>query len=179
MKKTLVIANPRKLPVTRVNTPIVPNHGDEVFTSGVFFFNITAMLEWLESESLETVNVPVSIWPVTEKEEHNIEKADITRPIIVAEIAPDYRDFRPEIRVNDWIARGYCLIDGYHRVEKARRLGIDTLPAFVLRMEQHVPFLYKGYEEYVQYWNGKLEIRQEEAERLTKHGIVGRDSLKE
>ena len=179
MKKTLVIANPRKLPVMRVNTPIVPNQGDEVFTSGVFFFNITAMLEWLESESLETVNVPVSICPVTEKEEHNIEKADITRPIIVAEIAPDYRDFRPEIRVNDWIARGYCLIDGYHRVEKARRLGIDTLPAFVLRMEQHVPFLYKGYEEYVQYWNGKLEIRQEEAERLTKHGIVGRDSLKE
>ena len=179
MKKTLVIANPRKLPVMRANTPIVPNQGDEVFTSGVFFFNITAMLEWLESESLETVNVPVSIWPVTEKEEHNIEKADITRPIIVAEIAPDYRDFRPEIRVNDWIARGYCLIDGYHRVEKARRLGIDTLPAIVLRMEQHVPFLYKGYEEYVQYWNGKLEIRQEEAEHLTKHGIVGRDSLKE
>lgn len=179
MKKTQVIANPRKLPLARANTPIVPNPGDEVFTSGVFFFNITAMLEWLESESKETVSMPISIWPVTEKEEHNIEKADITCPIIVAEIAPDYRDFRPEIRFNDWIARGYSLIDGYHRVEKAKQLGLNELPAIVLRMEQHVPFLYKGYEEYVHYWNGKLETRQEEAERLTKRGIVGMDSMKE
>lgn len=165
MKKTQGFADPRKLPVTRANTPIVPNPGDEVYTCGVFFFNVSAMLEWLESESRETVSVPISIWPVTEKEEHNIEKADITRPIIVAEIAPDYRDFRPEIRFNDWIARGYSLIDGYHRVEKAKQLGLNELPAIVLRMEQHIPFLYEGYEEYVHYWNGKLEARQEEAER--------------
>ena len=179
MKKTQGFADPRKLPVTRANTPIVPNPGDEVYTCGVFFFNVSAMLEWLESESRETVSVPISIWPVTEKEEHNIEKADITRPIIVAEIAPDYRDFRPEIRFNDWIARGYSLIDGYHRVEKAKQLGLNELPAIVLRMEQHISFLYEGYEKYVHYWNGKLETRQEEAERLTKRGIVGMDSLKE
>ena len=136
MKKTQGFANPRKLPVTSANSPTVPNPGDEVFTSGVFFFNITAMLKWLESESCETVSVPISIWPVTDKEEYNIEKADIVRPIIVAEIAPDYRDFRTEIMFNDWIARGYSLIDGYHRVEKAKQLGLNELPAIVLRMEQ-------------------------------------------
>ena len=93
--------------------------------------------------------MPISIWPVTDKEEHNVEKADIARPIIVAEIAPDYRDYRPEIRFNDWIARGYSLMDGYHRVEKAKQLGLNELPAIVLRMEQHIPFLYTGYNEYV------------------------------
>jgi len=178
MKKTQGLANPRKLPVTRANTPIHPNPGDEVYTCGVFFFNVSAMLKWLESESRKTVSVPISIWPVAEKEEHNIGKAGITRPTIVAEIAPDYRDFRPEIRFNDWIARGYSLIDGYHRVEKAKQLGLNELPAIVLRMEQHISFLYEGYEKYVNYWNGKLEAWQEEAEHLTKRGAVGRESLK-
>lgn len=141
MKKTQRFANPRKLPVTRANTPILPNPGDEVYACGVFSFNITAMLKWLESESRETVSMPIRIWPVTDKEEHNIEKADITRPIIVAEIAPDYRDFRPEIRFNDWIARGYSLIDGYHRVEKVVSAPHRVLPENISKRLMHQDFI--------------------------------------
>ena len=56
-------------------------------------------------------------------------------------------------------------VDGQHRIEKARRLGIQTLPAVVIRMEQHIPFLYEGYDRYVEYWNGKLKDRTEDALR--------------
>ena len=54
-------------------------------------------------------------------------------------------------------------IDGQHRLEKARRLGLNTLPAVILRMEQHIPVLYEGYDRYVSYWNGKLIERTEDA----------------
>ena len=94
-----------------------------------------------------------------------MEAADITRPIVVAEIAPDYHDFVLDIPEKDWISRGYVCIDGQHRIEKARRLGTETLPAVVIRMEQHIPFLYKGYDRYVEYWNGKLKDRTEDALR--------------
>ena len=56
-------------------------------------------------------------------------------------------------------------IDGQHRLEKARRLGLKTLPAVILRMEQHIPFLYEGYDRYVSYWDGKLIERTEDAHR--------------
>ena len=56
-------------------------------------------------------------------------------------------------------------IDGQHCIEKATRLGLETLPAVVLRMEQHISFLYTGYDSYVNYWNGKLKDRTEDAQR--------------
>jgi hypothetical protein len=46
-----------------------------------------------------------------------------------------------------------------HRMEKARRLGIKSLPAYRLGVEQHLKFLTssKAYAAYVKYWNGKLQ----------------------
>ena len=44
-------------------------------------------------------------------------------------------------------------------------MGLETLPAVILRMEQHVPFLYSGYEQYTDYWNRKLEERSQDAQR--------------
>ena len=79
--------------------------------------------------------------------------------------APDYRDFSADIPGSDWLTRGYVCVDGHHRLEKAKRLGLQTLPAVVLRMEQHYPFLYAGYDQYVEYWNGKLKDRTEDAQR--------------
>ena len=154
--------HPRSLSRDSQRQPVIPNDGDEHFSNGVFQFNITALLDWLAHEPQEVIRVPINIWRETEKEEAYVEQADITRPIVIAEIAPDYRDFCLKIDEEDWIARGYCLIDGYHRVKKARRLGVDTLPAIVLRMEQHIQFMYDGYDQYVDYWNEKLAYRQEQ-----------------
>lgn len=91
--------------------------------------------------------------------------ADLSCPIVIAEIAPDYRDFVPDIPEKDLITRGYVCINGQHRSEKAKRMGLGTLPAVVIRMEQHSHFIYRGYDRYVEYWNTKLKERCEDALR--------------
>ena len=166
MKKKAKFDHSRLLSPERQEAPVLPDVGDEIYCSGVFFFNVSAQLEWVKQNPQPTVEIPADIWgSFSEKEDCYVEAADLTRPIVVAEIAPDYREFIPDISEKDWITRGYVCIDGQHRIEKARRLGIKTLPAVVIRMEQHLPFLYKGYDRYVEYWNGKLKDRTEDALR--------------
>lgn len=166
MKKKVKFDHPRLLSPERETTPVLPDLGDEIYCSGVFYFNVSALLKWLKQNPQQVVEMPADMWgSFSKKEDRYVEAADITRPIVVAEIAPDYRDFAPDIPEKDWISRGYVCIDGQHRIEKARRLGIKTLPAVVIRMEQHIPFLYKGYDRYVEYWNGKLKDRTEDAQR--------------
>jgi hypothetical protein len=67
--------------------------------------------------------------------EETVNCADLSRPIILAEISP----------------RRLSLIDGHHRLEKANRLGIQTLSAFKIGSKFHTQFLttQKGYEAYV------------------------------
>ncbi len=50
-------------------------------------------------------------------------------------------------------------IDGNHRIEKAYRLGVETISAYVLTARQHLPFLtaVEAYRAYVEYWNSKIE----------------------
>ena len=166
MKKKAKFDHSRLLSPERQEAPVLPDVGDEIYCSGVFFFNVSALLEWVKQNPQPTVEIPADIWgSFSEKEDCYVEAADLTRPIVVAEIAPDYREFIPDISEKDWITRGYVCIDGQYRIEKARRLGIKTLPAVVIRMEQHLPFLYKGYDRYVEYWNGKLKDRTEDALR--------------
>ena len=74
--------------------------------------------------------------------EEYVQSVDVNKPVILAEIAPSR----------------YNLIDGNHRVEKARRKGIKTLPCYKISVDQHLPFLTdKGaYESYIHYWNSKI-----------------------
>lgn len=168
MKKSSPV-HPRTIHSSPATIPPPPAIDDELFTTGVFYWNISAILVWLENTlskgiKHETIAVPVDIWKPSYANHpmnpEHVAAADITRPLILAEIAPDYKSYRQEIRDDDWLGRGYQLIDGYHRVEKAKGLGLETLPAVVLQMEEHIPFMYKGYERYVDYWNGKLRDRR-------------------
>ena len=84
---------------------------------------------------------------------------------MIVKIAPDYRDSVNNIPEYHWPSRGYACIDGQYRIEKARQPGMESLPAVVIRMEAHTPFLYKGYGKYVEYWNGKLKGRADDALR--------------
>ena len=56
---------------------------------------------------------------------------------------------------------GYPLnvIDGHHRLEKAFRLGINSLSAYKFTVNQHLAFLtsQKGYTAYIKYWNEKIQ----------------------
>ena len=67
---------------------------------------------------------------------------NLDRPVILAEIAPDRHN----------------LIDGHHRLEKARKMGMEFVPAFKIAPEQHMAFLTTsaGYTAYIEYWNQKV-----------------------
>lgn len=135
----------RKLKIDSRFTPCSVEDGDELFPNGIFVFNITKMTEYIMRSRIPCEEVQVrdfSRGTSKFKEEH-LAVVDITRPIIVAEIS---------------LGR-YNVIDGNHRIEKARRLGIETIMAYKLGPEQHLPFLTtsQGYSAYVEYWNGKLK----------------------
>lgn len=70
-----------------------------------------------------------------------VEQADLERPLIFIEAAPD----------------SYNLADGNHRVKKAQKMGIETLPAYFLTAEQAVRYLDSedSCARYLDYWNGK------------------------
>lgn len=166
MKRKVKFEHPRILSQERMEQPVFPDVGDEIFQNGVFFFNVSAILKWLERNPQPIVCVPTDIWgSFPYKADCYVEEADLNRPIVIAEIAPDYRDFVSDFPEHHWPVRGYSCIDGQHRLEKARRLGLKTLPAVILQMEQHIPFLYEGYDRYVSYWNSKLIERTEDARR--------------
>jgi len=76
-------------------------------------------------------------------DESHLESVNLGLPVIVAEIAP----------------QRFNLIDGNHRMEKARRAAVETLPGYTLDVTQHVNFLTtkKAYDAYVAYWNDKLQ----------------------
>lgn len=162
-------AHPRMLSASKTRNPVAPDDGDEIYCGGVVQINVTALLEWTNSQTLPIIQMPVKIWGTfEEKSEEYVQAAELSRPIIIAEIAPDYRDFVPDFPEDDWVSRGYVCIDGHHRLEKARRTGIEALPAIILRMEQHIPFVYIGYDRYVEYWNKKLQNREADAARWKK-----------
>jgi hypothetical protein len=75
--------------------------------------------------------------------ESHIDLVDISKPLILAEISPG--------RFN--------LIDGNHRLEKARRMGVKFIQVYRLSVEQHIRFLTseKAYVAYIEYWNSKVK----------------------
>ncbi|MBA2666322.1 MAG: hypothetical protein H0U69_04725, partial [Trueperaceae bacterium] len=101
-----------------VACPVVD--GDELFPSGVFEFNVSRILAYLERCPDDVVLVSVAVgdfsrW-LDDLDEAHVAAADLARPLVLAEIAPG--------RFN--------VIDGHHRLEKARRHGVGTLQAYRL-----------------------------------------------
>lgn len=126
-------------------TPCSIEDGDELYPNGIFVFNITKMTEYITSHEIPCEEVQVKDFSRGSskfKEEH-LAAVDVSRPVIGAEISPGR----------------YNVIDGNHRMEKARRLGLETVMAYKLGPEQHIQFLTtsQGYSAYVPYWNGKLK----------------------
>ncbi|MCP2033600.1 hypothetical protein L1279_000583 [Planomicrobium sp. HSC-17F08] len=57
-------------------------------------------------------------------DEEFIPKADLSRPVVMVRMRPEF----------------FRLMDGNHRVAKARRLGVKELPAYYLTPAQHRQF---------------------------------------
>ena len=128
-------------------TPCPVTIGDELFPNGIFEFNITKILEYIkknpDSITLEEVEVSDFFKGFSSINESHMDPVEISMPVILAEISP----------------RQYNLIDGNHRMEKARRMGIKSVLAYRLNVEQHMRFLTnkKAYVTYIEYWNSKLK----------------------
>lgn len=137
---------PLKLDKTFQPCPV--EEGEEVYRNGIFHFNISRILAHLDAHANE---FPVRFVALTDipnygdanLDEDTICSADLSRAVLFAEIAPGR----------------YNLIDGNHRVAKARRDGAPTVAARSIACPHHVAFLTTslGYEKYVEYWNSKLE----------------------
>ena len=105
------------------------------------------MLEYIhanpDSFALEEVAVGNFARGFSSINESHVDSVDISQPVILAEISPGQ----------------YNLIDGNHRMEKARRLKMKSISAYRLKPEQHMRFLTskKAYLAYIEYWNSKLK----------------------
>lgn len=91
---------------------------DEIYANGIFEFNITKMLQLIDNKPdlfpLEEVAVSGFYGEFSSVNESHLDSVEISTPVILAEISPG--------RFN--------LIDGHHRMEKARRMGamFPTIP---------------------------------------------------
>lgn len=126
-------------------TPCPVDDEDEMYPNGIFIFNITKMTEHIQYNNIPYEEVLVKEFSrgFSKFKEDHLATVDVTRPIIVAEISPGR----------------YNVIDGNHRMEQARRMGIETLPTYKISPEQHMQFLTteQGYLAYIEYWNSKLK----------------------
>ena len=139
---------PNRLKLDKGFRPCVVEPGEEVYPNGVFEFNITRLLAFVQEQTdrfpvqpVELSNLP-NYGESPSLNEEVIRSADLSRPILLAEISPGF----------------YNVIDGNHRVAKARREGVAALPAYRVQCPVHVPFLTSvfAYETYVEYWNDKV-----------------------
>lgn len=126
--------------------PVSIDGGDEYIANGIFVFNVTKMLKFIQENTSEIEFGDISVdkfWSESKNiDEAHLEFADITSPVIIVEICPGI----------------YNLIDGHHRIEKAHRKGVESIPAYKLKSRQHIAFLTttKGYSSYIEYWNSKI-----------------------
>jgi hypothetical protein len=136
-----------KLKLDKKFQPCHVEEGDEAFQNGVFEFNITRLLAFIDDhaerfpiELIMLTDIPAC--DTSHLDAETINSADLLRPIVLAEIAPGR----------------YNVIDGNHRIAKARRDCAISMPARKIGYLQHIKFLTSkfAYEKYVEYWNSKL-----------------------
>lgn len=139
--------------------PLPQEDGDEFFSNGIFEFNITKLLSFIMAKPsrfpVEHIDVrEYSRWEDKNLDAATVEAANLGNSILLGEISPG--------RFN--------VIDGNHRLEKARRQGLNTISAYKVRAEHHVAFLTseRAYEAFINYWNAKIDG----VERDTKNRAV-------
>ena len=145
-------------------SPCLIQDGDELYANGIFVFNITKMLAHLQNnpDGVDLVEIAVSDFNAQSCiDESHMTIVDMSLPVVMAEISPGH----------------YNLIDGNHRMEKARRSGVSKILAYKFTMHQYISFLTSttAYLSYVEYWNGKMKlIRHQEEPNKQNHRTVRR-----
>jgi len=122
---------PLRLRLDRRFCPCPIEPGDEFFANGIFEFNITRLFDFLQAhpkrfpiEAVELANIP-SFVDVSYLNKATVDTADVFKPVLLAEISPGR----------------YNLIDGQHRVARARRENLVQIAAYRVSCPDHVAFL--------------------------------------
>ena len=130
MSSTVESSLPIKLKLDKKFQPSISEEGDELYANGIFLFNISRLLAFIGSHPERFPVEAIAVAGVPHYGEGSLDQdailaANVARPIVLAEISPD----------------NYNLIDGNHRVARAKREGIQTLPGWRIRCPHHVSFL--------------------------------------
>jgi len=146
----------RELKADRTFQPCPLVAGDEAFQNGIFEFNITQLVRFLDANPSrfpieDTAVAEIPDYGGAGLDEDAVRSAPLNRPVLLAEIAPTL----------------FNLFDGHHRVARARREGVKTLPARRVVCPDQVPFLTttRAYDIYREYWNAKLVALRPESPR--------------
>lgn len=127
-------------------TPCLADIGDELYRNGIFEFNITKMLNFIEHNKGNFKRQPFAVKDspasFSSIKKTHVASVDVSKPIILIELSPTR----------------YTVIDGHHRLEKARTEGLASIMAYRLTVKQFLPFMtsLKAYSEYIKYWNSKV-----------------------
>ncbi len=129
--------------------PCEVKDNDEIFPNGIFLFNISRMLEDIDSGELVVLREKIDVmeWFRTHCDgsinEGYMPDVELSRPVIQAEIKHDR----------------FEIIDGNHRMTKALRDGILFVDSYKILGEQLPQYLtsVERYKSYINYWNDKLK----------------------
>jgi len=141
------MSKPKRLKAYKTFKPLPVEENEEFFRNGIFEFNVTKLLAFIKDHpaefQVEQIELNSLYRGASERlNEKTVRNVNLASPVLLAEICPG----------------SFTVIDGNHRVERARREGKNSLPGYRARPEIHVRFLtsVKAYLSYVEYWNGKL-----------------------
>jgi hypothetical protein len=142
-----MVARKGNLVLDKKFTPLPVEEGEEFFPNGIFEFNVSKILAFIDQNLASFPVEEVEVQSLTKYgpgnlNEDTIKSANLSNPILLAEISPGH----------------FNLIDGNHRVERARRDNLEKIPARRISADRHAAFLtsLKAYEAYVRYWNEKI-----------------------
>ena len=130
---------------------------DEYYNRGIFQWNISRLWQYIDDNRADFIVEVVltddySSW-LSINESH-VDSVDINRPVLLAEVSPG----------------DYSLIDGQHRITKALRNGLSSVPAFKINANIHVDFMTseKSYLQYLEYWNEKVAAANKRLLKVVK-----------
>lgn len=108
----------------------VNEQGDEIFTDGFVTWNITRLIHYLKENKkwlykLNKEKYEIFIRDDQTVDESKIDLVDLEQPVIVVER----------------LKGRYILIDGIHRVRKAKKNNCEYIVAYMVPFEEHIKFL--------------------------------------
>jgi hypothetical protein len=126
-----MIEMPSSTPIKADNnfSPCPVEDGEEIYQNGIFEFNIARMIDFVHANPpvFRKENVSVDDFPqgFSRINADHMASVHLGEPVILAEIAPGR----------------YNLIDGNHRMKKARRLWIKRIEACRINVEHNIQFI--------------------------------------